>query len=167
MSDDGLGLRQGTLDLRPHDPRWATAFVVIRCALMPFLPPDAALHHIGSTAVPGLPAKPILDLALGAEAADHAGIAASLVAHGWIDRGPRDGHLFIRLRDAELRTHNLHLHAQDAAALKAKLRFRDRLRADTTLRDAYAAKKRAIIDGGIARRDYAEAKTGFVTAALA
>lgn len=164
---DGLGLRQGTLALLPHDPQWIAAFDRLRSDLLGRLPRGVALHHIGSTAVPGLAAKPILDIGATAPVARHAEIARVLQEAGWIDRGPRSGWLFIRLRDTDIRTHNLHLYADDDPDVAAQLAFRDRLRADPALRAAYAAEKAEIIARGTARKDYAEAKTTFVRAALA
>lgn len=49
----------------PPDPHWAARFHTLAAALRPHLPPGAALHHIGSTAVPGLPAKDVTDLQIG------------------------------------------------------------------------------------------------------
>lgn len=166
MTDgDGLGLRRGTLALLPHDPRWPAAYARLRDRLAASLPGGVAIHHIGSTAVPGLAAKPILDLGLAAPLSAHAGIVAQLGAEGWIDRGERDGRLLIRARGA-LRTHNLHLHATGASGLAAQLLLRDRLRADPELRAAYEAEKRRLLVSGVPRRDYAEAKSAFILAAL-
>lgn len=46
----------------PANPLWPQAFARVKAALLPALPPVAQVHHIGSTAVPGLPAKDIIDL---------------------------------------------------------------------------------------------------------
>jgi len=69
VSDAGpgpLGLASGTVVLAPHDPAWARAFADeaarLRAALGAL---PAAIAHVGSTAVPGLSAKPILDLMVG------------------------------------------------------------------------------------------------------
>ncbi|MGB3555233.1 MAG: GrpB family protein [Jannaschia sp.] len=164
---DGLGLRQGALALAPYDPRWIAAFAALRDDVLPRLPPGTRLHHIGSTAIPGLAAKPILDIALTAPVATHSRIAEVLAASDWIPRGERSGLLFIRVRDGDLRMHNLHLYPPDSPDLADQIAFRDRLRADPDLRDAYAAAKQALIADGIARRDYAAAKTPFIAAALA
>jgi GrpB-like predicted nucleotidyltransferase (UPF0157 family) len=164
-----LGLRQATLALAPHDPAWAGAFDAeaarIRAAL-----PDAAfeIDHIGSTAVPGLPAKPILDIAMRAGADDEPRIADGLVALGYIDRGLRSGRLFIRLRDGDVRTHNLHLYRPDDPDCRDQIAFRDALRADPNLRDRYAVLKQDLASrlGNAGRGRYADAKTDFVRTAV-
>jgi len=164
-----LGLRQATLALAPHDPAWIDAFDAeaarIRAAL-----PDAAfeIDHIGSTAVPGLPAKPILDIAMRAGADDEPRIADALVASGYIDRGHRSGRLFIRLRDGDMRTHNLHLYRPDDPDCRDQIAFRDALRANPGLRDRYAALKQNLVNwlGDAGRARYADEKTDFVRAAV-
>lgn len=162
----GLGLPQGTLALG-HDTRWAAVFAALARDLRAALPEGTAFHHIGSTAVPGLAAKPILDLVAVAPPAQHDAIASILTGRGWIDRGERSGRLFIRVREGTtIRTHNLHLHAPEDREWRDQCAFRDRLRADAALRDAYAAEKARIIAAGTPRGDYAAAKSDFIRRAL-
>jgi GrpB-like predicted nucleotidyltransferase (UPF0157 family) len=164
-----LGLRQATLALAPHDPAWADAFDAeaarIRAAL-----PDVAfeIDHIGSTAVPGLPAKPILDIAMRAGSDDEPRIADGLLALGYIDRGHRSGRLFIRLRSSDMRTHNLHLYRPDDPDCRDQIAFRDALRADPDLRRRYTALKQDLVSrlGDAGRRRYADEKTDFVRTAI-
>ncbi|GIT90321.1 UPF0157 protein [Jannaschia pagri] len=165
MSGDDLGLRPGTLALRPYSVQWAIAFDTCRTELAAHLPSGTVLHHIGSTAVPGLAAKPILDLATALPLAQHDDLADVLTGTGWEDRGPRSGRLFVRMRDG-LRTHNLHVYDLGAPDLADQLAFRDRLRRNAGLRAAYAAEKERIIQRGTARADYADAKTDFILRAL-
>lgn len=61
-----LGLKYGTVRLVEHDSRWAQAFLAERESIVAALGDlGGEVEHIGSTAVPGLPAKPILDIAVG------------------------------------------------------------------------------------------------------
>jgi GrpB-like predicted nucleotidyltransferase (UPF0157 family) len=147
---------------------WASAFASeagrIRDALA-----DVAfeIDHIGSTAVPGLPAKAILDIAMRAKGQDEDRIAGALVGLGYIDRGFRSGHLFIRLRDDDVRTHNLHLYRPEDPEYFNQIAFRDALRADPELRDKYALLKHSLVNrlGDAGRSRYADGKTDFVRAA--
>jgi len=163
-----LGLRQGTLELVPHDTKWASAFATearsIRDALADVV---FEVDHIGSTAVPGLPAKAILDIAMRAKERDEDRIAQALVGLGYIDRGFRSGRLFIRLRDVDVRTHNLHLYRLDDPEYFDQITFRDALRADAELRDKYSLLKQSLVKrlGDAGRSLYADAKTDFVRAA--
>ena len=126
------------------------------------------IDHIGSTAVPGLPAKPILDIAVRADAGDEPRIAEALVGLDYIDRGIRSGRLFIRLRDGDVRTHNLHLYRPDDPDCRDQIASRNALRADPDLRQRYAALKRDLVDhlGNAGRGRYADGKTNFVQAVI-
>ena len=163
-----LGLRQATLALAPYDPKWAEAFaaevILIRDAL-----PDVSfeIDHIGSTALPDLPAKPILDIAMSADANEVPRIAEALVSLGYIDRGIRSGRLFIRLRGTDVRTHNLHLYESGDPDYCAQIAFRDALREDPSLRDRYANLTQDLVVrlGDAGRGRYADEKTDFVRAA--
>lgn len=163
-----LGLEQGALRLLPHSAHWAALFATERAAIAAAIQGVAAeIEHIGSTAVPGLPAKPILDIGLAAPAESHDQIAVALVASGYLDRGQRGGHLFIR-HDGELRTHNLHLYSAGVPEWHDHLAFRDALRADAAVREAYARLKLDIIAQLKGQRlGYAEAKTEFIRSVLA
>lgn len=124
------------------------------------------INHIGSTSVPGLLAKPILDIAIRSN--DEELIAAALIRLGYIDRGIRSGRLFIRLRDGDIRTHNLHLYQPDDVDCRDQITFRDALRSNSNLRDQYAALKQKLAKelGDQGRGQYAGRKTDFVSAAI-
>ena len=169
MTEDpaSLGLRQATLALVAHDPAWPAEFEAEVARIRVALPGVAfEVDHIGSTAVPGLPAKPILDIAMRADADDEPRITAAPVGLGYIDRGIRSGRLFIRLRDGNVRTHNLHLYRPDDPDCRDQIAFRTALRADPDLRDRYAALKQDLVHrlGDAGRGRYADGKTEFVKA---
>jgi len=162
-----LGLRHASLDLVGHDPRWAELFqkeVALISQAVPDLNYD--IDHIGSTSVPGLIAKPILDIAIRSN--DEKQIAAALIRLGYIDRGVRSGRLFVRLRDGDIRTHNLHLYPPDDVDCRDQIAFRDVLRRNRSLRDQYATLKQRLVGelGDHGRRQYADQKTDFVRAAI-
>ncbi len=100
-------------------------------------------EHVGSTAVPGLAGKPVLDVAV-AVASDVAA-EASIVAMaglGYTCRGANGAdplRRYVVLDVARRRTVQVHLHVLPAAAWDAKLAFRDALREDAALASAYAA----------------------------
>jgi GrpB-like predicted nucleotidyltransferase (UPF0157 family) len=110
-----------------------------------------AVHHIGSTAVPGLLAKPVIDL-LG-ETGDLARIEAArpaleglgLEGPGWRWRGENGeaGRRYFTRDDPETGARDVHLHVYAAGdpALAWRLAFRDRLRADPAVAAAYAREK--------------------------
>ena len=104
------------------------------------------IHHIGSTAVPGLPAKPVIDLMALVEDID-APIAA-LTGQGGYEYPEAFNAALSHRRwlcrpSAAHRTHHLHL-VDEPAELERHLRFRDRLRADAALAGEYAHLKREL-----------------------
>jgi GrpB-like predicted nucleotidyltransferase (UPF0157 family) len=171
MDDDAgssLGLRHGALHLAPPSGQWTGLFENERRRIaIAIAPLTAVIEHIGSTAVPGLPAKPILDVGVRAAEPDHGHVARALVELGYIDRGVGGGRLFIRLRDADVRTHNLHLYDEEDPEWERHLALRDALRADPALRREYADLKRTIIEAlGGQRAGYAERKSAFIRCVL-
>jgi GrpB-like predicted nucleotidyltransferase (UPF0157 family) len=149
--EPSIGLPRGIVRLLASDPSWPTAFRaeaarMERAIAAAGLPP-LAFEHVGSTAVPGLDAKPIIDLLAGYErGADPRSYFAILTALGYQHRGPQgipDRELFV-LGSESLRTHHLDLVALDGRFWRDHVAFRDRLRDDVEIRDAYAALKRRL-----------------------
>jgi len=93
FADDVLGLERGALVIAEPDRRWPVAFHRLAALLLPALPGGVvAVEHVGSTAVPGLPAKPILDLAVGVgSTTDAAAADQALQEFGFLRRGEEDG----------------------------------------------------------------------------
>lgn len=133
--------------LAPHDPQWAVRAEALIAALHAAAPEAfRALHHIGSTAVPGLAAKPVIDL-LG-EADSLAAIEAArpaLEALGWRWRGENGaaGRRYLTWEDPKTgeRAAHLHGHAAGDPMIPWHLAFRDRLRAGPETAAAYGREK--------------------------
>lgn len=156
--------------LAPWDPGWADRFTRERAAIAEALGDDlSGLEHIGSTAVAGLEAKPIVDIAVGV--ADEAAIdpaAEGLRAAGYAPSPDRDdGHRFALRRGDGRRLAHAHVVVHDGQWWRDHVAFRDRLRTDDGLRDAYRARKRELAARHHADREvYTDAKADFVRAAL-
>ena len=144
-----LGLESKTVRVVPYDDRWPDLFDAESTRLVDAVTaaglPGLAIEHVGSTAVPGLAAKPILDIAAGRppDILPTTYIPA-LESLGYIYRG--DGGLPGRefFRRGMLRSHHLHLVELGGPHWDRYLRFRDALRAAPAVRDAYADLKRAL-----------------------
>ena len=125
----------------------------------------AGVHHIGSTAVPGLPAKPIIDMIAGVRDLNEARAAFEpLQALGYEYREHRpEGHLFWTP------THGVHLTEPGSDLWRERLVFRDALRADPKLAAEYAEWKvrHAAMDSGSDRGLYTADKRPFVARVLA
>ena len=152
------------------DSGWAAAYARARDEILTLLPSPLLVEHIGSTAVPGLAAKPVIDIIvlLPDMAPAHAAMPA-LAGLGYEFRPEvsSPARLFLRRIGADgVRTHHLHIHT-DPGDVQRHILFRDRLRADATTRldyealkhdlalrhaddrEAYAKGMDAFVDGGV------------------
>ncbi len=137
-----LGLERGEVVVVPHDPRWRTLFMRTSDELHAALGSSIlAVHHVGSTAVPGLCAKPILDVLVSIpDLARGADLVSQLTALGYEFRPAEeipDRHFF-RRRNGTVRSHHLSLAEPTSLHHRVTLAFRDALRADPRLAQAYA-----------------------------
>ncbi len=168
-----MGARR-RVEIRPHDPAWPARFGAERERLLAvFESHPVEVEHVGSTAVPGLAAKPILDLMLGAP--DLAAVEARIPAlerlgYEYVPELERvhPERRFFALPVSKPRTHHLHAVVRGERFWRDHLRFRDRLRAEPQLARAYERLKRRLAAlHGAEREAYTEGKTAFVRAALA
>ncbi len=131
-----------------------------------------ALEHIGSTAVPGLLAKPVIDIGAAVMSeADADACVDKLRRKGWEYRGQHGDdparRYYVLERDGR-RLAQLHLWILPAEGWRLHIAFRDRLRADPALREAYAAEKlRLLVTRAGDRLAYSESKGAFIATALA
>lgn len=169
----GLGLDHGEVELAETDPRWRDAFERLARKLRAALG-DVALsvEHVGSTAVPGLVAKPILDIAVGlAPNADLQLVVTTLEGCGFEYRGDnRDdgGRLFVLNSRPWHRVAHVHVVDHGDARWLCYLAFRDQLRRDGVVCASYAQVKRDLAaQFPHDRRSYTAAKASFIKGLLA
>ncbi|REJ05469.1 GrpB family protein [Microbacterium bovistercoris] len=127
----------------PYDDAWPDRFAQIAAGIRDVLGPRALrVEHIGSTSVPGLAAKPIIDIDLTvADPADEAGYVPALVSSGWVHtvREPWwHEHRMLKLTEPSV---NLHVFGPDSPEPWRHTVLRDHLRADAADRERYAAVK--------------------------
>lgn len=166
-SEAGLGLEVGAVRLVPHDVRWSAPFDALCVLLTSTLQEPATIEHVGSTAVAGLGAKPILDVAVGvASSASVPTVVASFVRAGCIDRGTVDEAGEDRMLAIEsspgIRVAHVHVVRIDGAAWRGYLTFRDALRDSGPARRRYEAAKQALRDRGLARDAYRRGKAALI-----
>ena len=156
--------------LAASDPAWPQQFAREAERLRRALGPRALLvEHVGSTSIPGLAAKPVVDILLVvADAAVEAAYLPALEAAGYVLRIREPDwyeHRLLKGPDTDL---NLHVFSAGAAEIERMLAFRDWLRAHAGPRERYEAAKRALASRPWACvQDYADAKTEIVEAILA
>ena len=167
--------------LEAYQPQWKTAFEVLQSQLQESLHDYAVdIQHVGSTSVPGLIAKPILDIdiVIGEE---HwlPGITQRLKALGYVYKGEQGiaGRFAFRQSSAFTpqvagqpvwMAHHLYVCYAHSLALKNHIVFRDALLKDAALVQQYATLKQALAAStGMNREKYTQAKTDFILAVLA
>jgi GrpB-like predicted nucleotidyltransferase (UPF0157 family) len=174
MGDDlalfGLGWRE--VRLVPHDPRWAQAYRREAARLQQALGAHALeIAHIGSTAVPGLVAKPLLDIMVAVTSLQERETVIPLLERAGYEFRPHDTlpeRLFFIAGAPEARRVNLSLAAWDSAYWRDHLAFRDILRARPEVATAYARLKVDLAERYPADRlAYTAAKGEFVARVLA
>ena len=160
----------GAIELRPYDDEWPQLYGDEATRVVSVLGHKVLrLEHVGSTSVPGLPAKPIIDMLLV--------VADSSAEQDYVPPMERAGYV-LRVREPDWYQHrlfkgpatNINLHVFSAGCLEIDrmLRFRDQLRSDDADRELYSRTKQELA----ARRwnyvqEYADAKTEVVAAIIA
>ena len=167
-----IGLKRGIVSVVEYDPGWAP-LAIERCRAVRDACGDllADVQHVGSTAVPGLPAKPILDIAAGSVGTGAMlGIIGRLTHLGYIyrgDQGDAGGHLFALESPPDLRTVHLHVVEHGSPQWRDYLRFRDLLRDSPALRKRYAELKQDLAKRHPNDREaYTDSKAGFIREVL-
>jgi GrpB-like predicted nucleotidyltransferase (UPF0157 family) len=161
------------VELAKPDHAWAERFAEQQAAVEGLLRPwlTGPVEHIGSTAVPGLRAKPVIDMLAPVGSLDDARDALPALADaGWLF-WPQDpcGHyrLWLLRPRPEARTHHLQVVEAAHPHARALLAFRDALRGDAGLRREYAGlKDRLAEQHGGNRNAYTNAKGAFVDGVL-
>lgn len=154
----------------PYDAAWPATFALVRERIAPVLGDLAVgIEHIGSTAVAGLDAKPIVDIDVVIRHADDLPeVVRRLATLGYTHLGDLGvlGREAFRAAPEWLR-HHLFVCAAGAAALQAHLTLRDALRADGQLAARYAALKHELAERYRNDRDsYTEGKSVFIASVL-
>ena len=132
--------------LVPHDPRWAAQIEAERAAILRACAGRVLdVHHIGSTAIPGIAAKPILDLLPVLRRLEDGPACAQpmrRLGHEYLAKNGIPGRHYFRRRGAEPR--NVHMFPAGHPEIARHLRFRDHLRAHPDEARAHEALKRAL-----------------------
>jgi GrpB-like predicted nucleotidyltransferase (UPF0157 family) len=155
----------GPVVVADYDPAWPARFAREAARLRSLLGGEVALlEHIGSTSVPGLAAKPIIDiLMVVADPADESRYVAPLERAGYrvVIREPGwRQHRVLKGPDTDI---NLHVHPAGSPEISRNLRFRDHLRADDADRELYQRTKRELATRNWTYiQQYADAKSGVV-----
>jgi GrpB-like predicted nucleotidyltransferase (UPF0157 family) len=171
MQEGGQAQVDEPIRVVPYDPRWPERFEVERVLLDRVIGSWAkgGIHHVGSTAVPGLDAKPTIDILVGIEDLESGrGCFEPLAGCGYLYASyrPEEMHWFCK-PDPGRREFHLHLVPLEAARFRNELAFRDRLRLDSALACEYAELKKLLATRFRTDREgYTDGKSDFVARVL-
>ena len=158
-----------------YDPQWPTLFQKEKQLLESHLARQSvsAIDHIGSTAIPGMPAKPVIDILISVPSVDEAKLAFPDILYRagydyWSDNPKKDRLFFVRGMPPRGggRTHHIHVHEHENV-VKDHLMFRDYLREIPDEAARYAELKQRLAEKFSQDREaYTEAKSHFIKTIL-
>jgi GrpB-like predicted nucleotidyltransferase (UPF0157 family) len=162
---------EAEIHIVPYDDSWPDQFDAERTALATVISPWLAgtIEHIGSTAIPGLAAKPVIDIMAGVESLEASRAALPAVEKLGYCYAPyrRDVMHWFCKPSLSLRTHHLHLVPFRSTLWIERLAFRDYLRTHQPVAAAYADLKcRLAVQYRYDREAYTDAKAPFVQRVL-
>ena len=163
---------EARIEVVPYDPAWPQRFEQERALLQEAIGPwlTGGIHHVGGTAVPGLAAKPVIDVLAGVESLEASRACFEPLAalqYRYAPYRTEEMHWFCKPSPAH-RTHHLHLVPTGSPRYRAELAFRDALRADPQLAREYEElKQRLAAEHREDREAYTEGKAPFIAGVLA
>jgi len=166
-----LGLKQNTVQLQEHDSTWKDDFLKEKILLSEILQKNAfSINHIGSTAIPWIYAKPILDIAVEVVSFDVLdSLSKNFQDKGFYYRPMHDepGRRLYVKGGEDYRTHHVHFFEKDSKELKGHLFFRDYLIENKAVAIEYEElKKKLAVQFPDDREKYTEGKVEFIKGVL-
>lgn len=165
--DSGRALEP--IELVPYDSEWPAQFASWKRRLLEVLQPTPRrIDHVGSTAVPGLAAKPIVDIQVSVDdLEDEAAYVPAIESIGVQLRSRDDDHRYFRPFAGKPREVHIHVCTSGSEWERRHLLFVDYLRTDSAARHAYQrAKEAAAARWADDRAAYTEAKDGVIRAIM-
>lgn len=155
------GLDKGEVRVVPYDPSWVETSREVRARLRRILP-RARIEHVGSTAVAGCEAKPVIDVSVGLSPGTRLRVdGAKSIGLEFRSVSPESAHFVFRDRKGNHIAH-VHVNPLDSEAEIRLLRFRDYLRAHPSAIQEYIKVKHRALAGARTRKRYTEAKGPFI-----
>ena len=137
------------VEVVPHDPDWQNLFLTEVKAIAKILEPNLVeIYHIGSTSIPSIYAKPVIDLLIEVEDINKVDLQNRLMANlGYQAKGEfgmRDRRFFRKDNSEGKRTHHVHIFATNSPQISRHLAFRDYLIAHPLVAQKYSDLKRKL-----------------------
>lgn len=162
------GTHNGEVDAEPLElvesrpAEWAQRYRGLVEELRELVGAEVNIEHIGSTAVPDLPSKDVVDVLVGVAAGHVSSVGDRLVEGGFILEGQRDGHAWLTRRKSGRRICVIHVAETDSRQWLRRIAFRDLLRGDADARAEYLRTKRSAEAETSNWNDYTQAMTATV-----
>ncbi len=160
------GMNRQKLQLMPHDEAWKDDFLAERARIETAIADSSIIiEHIGSTAIPTIWAKPIMDIAILCGAKSLEAVANALSKLGYEYRGQfddEDGHFYAVLDRDNIRFCQAHIYTEANADWLLKLKFRDVLSENLELAREYNDYKLELAKRVSDKSEYAEIKSKWV-----
>ena len=181
LSSHHVGMQRKSVELFPYQTKWPIAFEWVKMKLAGCIPSHIArqIEHVGSTSIPGLSAKPFLDiLVLFTEKSEILDSIPFLETLGFIYKG--DAISVVNQTDTDPNRHffsfyntiedtdfiHLHVMCNGHPHVRRLLAFRDALRADQNLSTQYEDLKISLWKEGLTRHEYTRSKNEFIEKVL-
>jgi len=169
--DYKIGLKRGTVVLEKHHQEWAEAFGVEKESLKNLLKDSVLdIQHIGSTSIPGLVAKPIIDMLMAVKSLEKVKNIRSLLesaGYEYRENGPNEDQVLFVKGPEELRTHYLHITELNSSVWQNDLAFRDYLRSHPKTVTEYENLKNDLASKYADKRgEYTSGKNTFIKSVL-
>lgn len=155
------------VELSSYNPQWPASFEVEKAWLKSLVDQwlQGSIEHVGSTAVPGLVAKPVIDIMAGVKSLEASRPAIDVLkgqGYQYFPYKPDVMHWFCKPSDA-FRTHHVHLIPYQSPLWQDRIRFRDALRSNPEIASKYASLKHKLaVRYRYDRGAYTQAKWPFI-----
>jgi len=160
------GMKKDELRLLSHDPAWKDDFLAEKSRIEAVLQNSSiCIEHVGSTSIPTVHAKPILDIAVLCNEKTIESVIRALIEIGYDYRGAYDSessHFYAVLDKENIRLCQVHIHTEPDSDWLCKLHFRDVLRQHYELACEYDEFKLELAKVALNKSEYAEIKTHWV-----
>jgi GrpB-like predicted nucleotidyltransferase (UPF0157 family) len=162
-----IGLKRGVVELKNHNKEWKKLFAQeakkISSQISNYI---VDIQHIGSTAIPNIVAKPIIDIAVAINELSNIEQVVTLLEEGGYEyrgeQGIPDRHMFVKGNE-ECRTHHIHVMVNTSYEWKKHILFRDYLRKNSSEAKQYSdLKKKLATKYEFDREKYTDGKEAFI-----
>lgn len=166
-----IGLKRGTVELCDYSEKWADAYEQEKAYLLNLAAPYIdKIAHIGSTSIPGLIAKPIIDIAIEVTSLSNLNALVDLLPednYQYFGERNTPGDYFCAKGREDRRTHYLHISVVGTANFPNSICFRNKLRNSPLLRDDYKKLKQTLaLHFSMERTKYTRKKSTFIQKVL-